>query len=240
MTNKIKHSVLVTAFLTVSSVTLVAQKNPIFRGGSGDGYARASSSFSSSPIYKGGNGDGWAYAKYQPTTTGNIFKGGTGDGWSFTNYQPTANSFSIAKGGVGDGYSSNNSSIPVVSNIFKGGLGDGWARQDLLPSPLGTDIITLVEDEPIVLDEYAASDMQLYPLPAQNVLNLKPLGKAFKNESYTVKILSRSGCVMISEKAEWNDGSETRIDISGLASGQYFVQTYSSSESYIKPLLIVK
>ena len=240
MINKIKHSVLVTAFLTVSSVTLIAQKSPIFKGGSGDGYARASSSYSASSISKGGTGDGWAYSQYQPIVTSNIFKGGTGDGWGFNNYQPVANSFSIAKGGVGDGYSFKNSSIPVVSSIYKGGLGDGWARQDLLPSPLGTDIVLFVEDAPIMLDEYAASDMQLYPLPAQNVLNLKPLGKAFKNESYTVKILSSSGCVMISEKAEWNDGSETRIDISGLASGQYFVQTYSSSESYIKPLLIIK
>ena len=240
MTNKIKHSVLVTAFLTVSSITLVAQKNPIFRGGSGDGYARASSSYSSAFIYKGGSGDGWAYATYLPKSTSNIFKGGTGDGWSFKNYQPTANSFSIAKGGVGDGYSFSKSRIPVSSTIYKGGLGDGWARQDLLPSPLGTDVITFVEDEPIVLDEYAASDMQLYPLPAQNVLNLKTLGKAFKNEAYTVRILSSSGCVMISEKAEWNEGNDVSIDISGLASGQYFVQTYSSSESYIKPLLIIK
>jgi hypothetical protein len=240
MIHKIKLSVLVTAFLTVSSLTLVAQKNKIFRGGTGDGYARASSSYSSSSIYKGGNGDGWAYAKYLPITTSNIFKGGTGDGWSFKNYLPTTNSFSIAKGGAGDGWSFKNSNIPVASNIYKGGLGDGWARQDLLPSPLGTDVITFVEDEQIMLEEYTASDVQLYPSPAQNVLNLRPLGKAFKNESYTVKILSSSGCVMISEKAEWNDGSDARIDISGLASGQYFVQTYSSSESYIKPLLIIK
>ena len=240
---KLKQSVFITAFLTVSSLTLVAQKNPIFKGGSGDGYARAgtSTSSTSASIYKGGSGDGWAYSKYVPTTAtaSNIYKGGSGDGWAFKTYLPSQNSNTVSKGGPGDGWSYQKSNTPLTSNIYKGGLGDGWARQDILPSPLGTDIITFVEDSPILLDEYTAKDVQIYPVPAQNTVNLKIIGSAFKNDSYTVKILNNSGCVVWSEKGGVN-GFDSQIDISNLSSGRYFVQVYSSTESYVKPLLIVR
>ncbi|MCW3107877.1 MAG: Peptidase and in kexin sedolisin [Segetibacter sp.] len=102
--------------------TAHAQNNPIFKGGTGDGYTSQRYVQNTSNIFIGGNGDGWSAGRYvQPTS--NIFTGGNGDGWSVKNYvQVTSNIFT---GGTGDGWSTANH-ISYTSNIFTGGNGDGW------------------------------------------------------------------------------------------------------------------
>jgi len=101
-----------------------AQNNPIFKGGQGDGFARAGYKQNTANVFKGGGGDGWSAKSYKQATT-NIFAGGTGHGWSTAAYLQSTTS--IFKGGAGDGWGSNKYVQNTVS-IFKGGQGDGWSK----------------------------------------------------------------------------------------------------------------
>ena len=214
MTNKIKCSLYIACFVIVSGTSLIAQKSAIFRGG---------------------GGDGWAYNKYVPTTS-NIYKGGNSDGWGFNAYLPIT--ASIAKGGAGDGWSWKNNIIPNSAQLYAGGAGDGWARQDMLAANLGVDIITSSQDVEMNWGENTASDIMLYPQPAQNMLTVRPIGNAYQLDNYTVKILSIIGAILISENI--SGGVSANIDISALPAGQYILQTYSSTQSFVKPLMIAR
>lgn len=209
--------VIVSAIL-LSNTTVVAQKNLIFRGGPGDGYAFAKSLAGVTSIYKGGTGDGWAQGQYLPanTASSNIYRGGAGDGWSFKK-----------------------NATPVTANLYAGGIGDGWARQDLLPSALG-DLITEVDDKDIFQIDFAKKDIYLYPIPASKLINIKLLGNAFKNEAFLLRIINSTGSVVYSETITANNDSDTAIEIPTMSEGFYSIQAMTTAELYIKSIVIVQ
>lgn len=202
----------------LSYTSVVAQKNLIFRGGTGDGYAFAKSLTVVTSIYKGGTGDGWAQGQYLPanTSASNIYRGGTGDGWSFKK-----------------------NATPLTANLYAGGIGDGWARQDLLSSALG-DLITEVTDKDIFQIDFAKKDIYLYPIPASKLLNIKLLGNAFKNEAFLLKIINSTGSVVYSETVTANSDSDAAIEIPTLPEGFYSIQAMTAAELYIKSIVISK
>jgi len=103
----------------------LAQNNPIFNGGAGDGQSKSIYLQSVNSIYGGGSGDGQASIQSAPTTSDRIFSGGYGDGW--TNLQTArGNADTIFAGGINDGWSSVKTDRPVTDNLFNGGFGDGW------------------------------------------------------------------------------------------------------------------
>ena len=124
-------------FLLFVTVMVQAQNNPIFNGGSADGWNAAGVEQPASDIFRGGAGDGWNYNAYQHTIN-NIFAGGNGDGWSFASFQQQGNA--IFGGGEGDGWNYTNY-LQAGNSIFTGGQGDGWASTY---RPLGVLPVTLV------------------------------------------------------------------------------------------------
>jgi Secretion system C-terminal sorting domain len=103
---------------------LFAQNNPIFGGGTADGFDKTNFAQASNNIFNGGSGDGWDTASFAQTIN-NIFNGGDGDGWDKTSFAQALNN--IFNGGNGDGWDKT-SFAQAVNNIFNGGDGDGWDK----------------------------------------------------------------------------------------------------------------
>jgi Secretion system C-terminal sorting domain len=103
---------------------LFAQNNPIFGGGSADGFDKTNFAQANNNIFVGGVADGWSKTAFSQTEN-NIFTGGFGDGWDSAIFaQPVNNIFN---GGSGDGWDKT-SFAQTVNNIFNGGNGDGWDK----------------------------------------------------------------------------------------------------------------
>lgn len=122
-----KNKMLTVLLLLLCTTWTKAQNNPIFFGGSGDGFAGGGYQQPTNDllIHHGGSGDGSAFAGYVQSFT-NLFKGGNGDGYVFaTSGIPTTDK--IFFGGNADGVTSASSGIPAVDKIFFGGTADGIA-----------------------------------------------------------------------------------------------------------------
>jgi len=124
------------SFLTGILLSLVAsasgQNNPIFYGGSGDGWGSTSYLQNAvATMYNGGVGDGWNGGSYSQSSVPTLFNGGSGDGYnlSFYNQQSFANLF---QGGAGDGWNLSSYSQQSLASLFQGGAGDGWMHNSYL------------------------------------------------------------------------------------------------------------
>lgn len=150
---------LLTGLLMLPLVNVIAQNNPIFYGGAGDGGNMAAKAqiipnnnsggfgagFAEGNLVQtkpntnaGGYGDGYSMTEFMQSKQ-NVYAGGFGDGWNFVNYLPIVDNPN--KGNYGDGWS-NNKNTPYVSLIYKGGDGDGWASSYYPLSPLPIEFLS--------------------------------------------------------------------------------------------------
>lgn len=141
-----------------------AQNNPIFFGGSGDGFVAAGYVQPTNDVLinRGGIGDGYAVATYAQAVV-NHFRGGNGDGYvTASTGSPTADKIffggdadgiasatsgspSVDKiffGGFADGIASGTTGNPGVDRIFYGGRGDGWSSTYYLIIPLPLNLLS--------------------------------------------------------------------------------------------------
>lgn len=136
-----KSTIAVTILLMLGCPTW-AQNNPIFYGGSGDGWTQSGyvGAGTDTIMFRGAGGDGHASGMYvQPAVL--ISKGGAGDGHMFAAGQvPDIDQFFY--GGMADGSNYSSSTDPEVDKIFFGGEGDGWASQYLPLSPLPLNLLS--------------------------------------------------------------------------------------------------
>ena len=113
--------------LGVTQLITMAQNNPIFNGGSGDGQSKSIYLQSINSIYGGGSGDGQASVQSAPEMSDRIFNGGFGDGWTKLQTE-RGNADTIFAGGNNDGWSTLKTNRPGTDDLFSGGFGDGWFR----------------------------------------------------------------------------------------------------------------
>lgn len=138
-------------FILFNPIGALAQNNPIFGGGNGDGFAHSVYLQdyilpSSSSIFIGGNGDIFALNEYAsiynlPINTA-IFGGGSGDLYGNNTYEQTYNlpTFSsIFSGGNGDVFAQieyeQDYILPINTSIFGGGDGSGDVIGCLVDTP---------------------------------------------------------------------------------------------------------
>lgn len=151
-------------FFVFLNLQALAQNNPIFYGGGGDGsnqnnhiqnYNSGTNLGSSgdgaglnaflqnysAKSYFGASGDGVNLASFIPTYTAKTNNGGNGDGINTSSYV-CAYSAKGNNGGSGDGISSNAYLSNYVSASTLGGDGDGWASSY---TPVGPLPVTLLQ-----------------------------------------------------------------------------------------------
>lgn len=112
-----------TLLLVMNAYLSNAQNNPIFGGGTSDGWDKRAFAQAANNIYTGGTGDGWNFQAFAQTANA-IYKGGDGDGWNYNAFAQAANNIYV--GGNGDGWSFATFLQPGNA-IFRGGDGDGWS-----------------------------------------------------------------------------------------------------------------
>lgn len=76
-----KHIQLLGLSLLIAFNSTAQLNNPIFTGGSADGWATGDFAQPDNNIFTGGASDGWASESFQQPEN-NIFKGGSDDGWA--------------------------------------------------------------------------------------------------------------------------------------------------------------
>ena len=97
-------------------------------------------------------------------------------------------------------------------------------------------VVSIKEDISLdVTDEEKANNFQIFPNPAQGILNVNTsqLG------DYTIEIFSNDGSQFF--KKEKMNTEKTTIDISDLANGQYIIKIQNKGKLLLaKKILIVK
>jgi len=124
---------IIIVLILLSAQPMFGQNNPIFFGGTGDGWNKASYLQPSNlTINHGGIGDGWDRASYLQTST-NINQGGSGDGWNMGSYLQASN-LTLHRGGAGDGWNAGSYLQNTTTPSHAGGAGDGWSITTYLPA----------------------------------------------------------------------------------------------------------
>jgi hypothetical protein len=113
---------IIVAILIQIPIVSLAQNNPIFYGGFGDGIANSAYSQVTAQNNFGGTGDGISNGVYTQSSINTVL-GGNGDGISNGIY--TQSSINTVFGGNGDGLSVGNSIQSSDDGLFIGGNGDG-------------------------------------------------------------------------------------------------------------------
>lgn len=162
-----KQSIII--FILLLTQTAFAQNNPIFFGGSGDGWSSASHMpVSNTTMNHGGSGDGWTAGSYQQPSNTTMNHGGSGDGWNFSSHMPVSNA-TLYHGNSGDGYVmqnflpvspspsnfgntgdgwAQNNHLPLIAQtLYKGGQGDGWASNVIPLGPLPVELLSFTGKE---------------------------------------------------------------------------------------------
>lgn len=150
--------------LTLCSLIARSQNNPIFYGGQGDGWSKASQAPpSNTTMYHGSDGDGWSTGNYMqvfnatinhgangdgyhavghlPVLNATLYHGNSGDGYAMQNFFPVTSSPSNF-GNIGDGWAANNHVPAITQTLYKGGEGDGWASNVIPLGPLPVELLS--------------------------------------------------------------------------------------------------
>ncbi|MEM7368776.1 MAG: T9SS type A sorting domain-containing protein [Bacteroidota bacterium] len=109
-------------------IPLLAQNNPVFKGGKNDGHVTQSfSQAQNHTIFKGGQDDGHHMIRHSQADNHEIFQGGPDDGITMDHYSVSLNG-QIFKGGPDDGICMEKFAQADNHEIFRGGDGDGAAH----------------------------------------------------------------------------------------------------------------
>jgi hypothetical protein len=117
-------------FCTALTIGVLAQSPEPFRGGGGDGLARANKAQSSIDFWRGAGGDGHSNIPFSQQSVA-FWLGGNGDGYAKNGYASSSTGFML--GGGGDGYA-NRTYTQASLSFWLGGNGDGYAQKGHLQS----------------------------------------------------------------------------------------------------------